>query len=232
MGDLSRCEGEFMKLPCRNAQITIWLSAVFSLLALGCASHEITVEVPPRIDLHPYQTIGIMEFSSNSGKKLNQFATQKFESAIQSAQPGVRFLELGPENEVLKSVGRYRLDPDTVKAIGQKYGVSTIFSGSYTISHVKPRVSFGESLSSVSASANVSVSMVSKQWDTGTGATIWTNSRQGQWQVARVHKDMQDPISFRVSNPEDRYEQFVGELVYALTNDFRPHYERRQVAKQ
>jgi hypothetical protein len=219
-----------MKQLCRNAQVTIWGSVMFSVLALGCA-HKITVEIPPRIDLQSYQTIGIVEFSSNSTEKLNQMATQKFMSVIQGAQPGVRFLELGSEEQALKSVDRQRLDPDAIKALGKKHGVSTIFSGNYEISNVKPKVRLGEDLSSVSASANVSVSMVSKHWDTGTGATIWTNSRQGQWPVASVQKGTRNPVSFSLSIPEDQYEQFIGKLVYALTNDFRPHYERRKVPK-
>ncbi len=219
-----------MKQPCRNARVIILGSVMFSVVALGCA-HKITVEIPPRIDLQSYETIGIVQFSSNSTEQLNQVATQEFMSVIQGAQPGVRFLELGSADQALKLVGRERLDPDAMKALGKKHGVSTIFTGSYDISNVKPKVRLGEDLSSVSASANVRISMVSKQWDAGTGATIWTNSRQGQWPVASVQKDSGTPVSFSMSLPEDRYGQFIEEVVYAVTNDFRPHYERRTVPK-
>ncbi|HET8760706.1 MAG TPA: hypothetical protein VFN94_06540 [Nitrospiria bacterium] len=219
-----------MKQSCRNARMVILGSVLFSAAALGCA-HKITVEIPPRIDLQSYQTIGIVEFSSNSTESLNQAATQEFMSVIQGAQPGVRFLELGPADQVLKAVGRERLDPDAMKALGKKHGVSTIFTGSYDISNVKPKVRLGEDLSSVSASANVRISMVSKQWDAGTGATLWTNSRQGQWPVASVHKDSGSPVSFSMSLPEERYGQFITELVDAVTDDFQPHYERRTVPK-
>ena len=223
-----------MKRLCRNAHVTILGSVIFSVFALGCA-HTIVVEIPPRIDLQPYQTIGIMEFSSTSANataKLNQFATQQFMSVIQSAQPGVRFLELGPEEQVLKSVGRQRLDPDAMKVLGKKHGVGTMFTGTYEISNVKPKVRLGEDLSSVSASANVNVAMVSKHWDTGTGATVWSHSRQGQWPVASVQKDTRNPVSFSLSIPEEQYEQFIEKLVYALTNDFRPHYKKQTVPKQ
>ena len=219
-----------MKQPCRNAQVTILGSVMFSVLALGCA-HKITVEIPPRIDLQSYQTIGIVEFSSNSTEQLNQMATQKFMSVIQGAQSGVRFLELGPAEQALILVGRERLDPDAMKALGKKYGVSTIFTGTYDISSMKPKVTLGEDFSSVSASANVGISLVSKHWDAGTGATLWTNSRQGQWPVASVQKDSRTPVSFSVSLPEERYGQFIAKLVYAVTDDFRPHYERRTVPK-
>lgn len=219
-----------MKQSCRNARMVILGSVLFSVAALGCA-HKITVEIPPRIDLRSYQTIGIVEFSSNSTEPLNQMATQNFMSVIQGAQPGVRFLELGTADQALKQVGRERLDPDAMKALGKKHGVSTIFTGSYEISNIKPKVRLGEDLSSVSASANVRISMVSKQWDAGTGATMWTNSRQGQWPVASVHKDSGAPVSFSMSLPEERYGQFIEELVDAVTDDFQPHYERRTVPK-
>ncbi len=220
-----------MKRPCRNAQITILGSVIFGVFALACA-HKIVVEIPPRIDLHPYQTIGIVEFASNSTAKLNQLATQQFMNVIQNAQPQVRFLELGPEEQALKLVGRERPDPDAMKALGKKYGVTTIFTGTYEISDVKPKVSLGTDFSSVSASAVVNISMASKHWDTASGATVWTNSRHGQWPLASVHKGSNTPISFNLSTPEDQYGRFIEKLVYAVTDDFRSHYEEREAPKQ
>jgi hypothetical protein len=141
-------------------------------------------------------------------------------------------LELGAQEQALRAVGRDRLDPDTLKALGKKFGVTTIFSGSYEISELKPKVTVGDDLSSLSASASVSVVMVAKHWDTTTGATLWTHSRHGQWPVASVSKDSRSPVSFSLSVPEDRYGQFITKLVYAVTDDFRPHYETRKVPKQ
>ena len=219
-----------MKQPCRNAQIMVLGSVLFSATALGCA-HTMTVEIPPRVDLQTYQTIGIVEFSSNSTEQLNQTATQKFMSVIQDAQPGVRFLEIGPAGEALKAVKRERLDPDAVKALGKKYGVSTIFTGTYEVSDVKPKISIGDDLASVSASADVGISMVSKQWDANTGATLWTRSRQGQWPVAKVRKESGSFVSLSMGMPENRYGKFIENLVYAVTDDFRPHYEKRSAPK-
>jgi hypothetical protein len=219
-----------MKQPCRNAQAIVLGSVMFSMLGLGCA-HKITVEIPPRVDLQPYQTIGIVEFSSNSTAELNQMATQKFMSVIQGAQPGVRFLELGPADEALKLVKRERLDPDAMKALGKKYGVGTIFTGTYEVSNIKPKINIGDDLSSISASANVGISLVSKQWDANTGATLWTKSRQGQWPVSSLKKDPGSFVSLSMSVPEDRYGQFIEKLVHAVTDDFQPHYERRTAPK-
>ena len=203
---------------------------LFMLSAFGC-SHTIVVRIPPRIDLLQYKTIGIVEFSSNSTENLNQVATQKFMGYIQDAQPQVRFLELGPEDQLLKKVGRQSMDLDTIKEIGKKYNIDTIFTGSYEISDVKPKVSLGKDLSSFNASAVVNISMASKHWDAGSGATIWTNSRHGQWKVGGVRSDSKD-FSFNLGGPEDQYEKYIEQLAFAVTENFRPHYERRKAPKE
>ena len=218
-----------MEFPNLRTFIIFLGSLVVGLSAFGCA-HTVVVEIPPKIDLQPYKTIGIVEFTSNSKENLNQIATQKFMGVIHNAQPQVRFLELGPEDQLVKKLGRNSLDIEAIKAIEKKYGVSSIFTGSFEISDVKPKVSIGTDLSSVRASAVVNISMVSKHWDTVSGATIWSNSRQGHWKVAGIHSDSKD-ISFSVNNPEDQYGLYLEDLAFAVTDHFRPHYERRDAPK-
>jgi hypothetical protein len=220
-----------MKKTSRHSSKTFFCLFFVSLLVFGCAhTKNVVVEIPPRIDLQPYQTIGIVGFTSNSTEKLNQIATQKFMGVIQGAQPQVRFLELGPEDQLVKKLGRERMDLEAIRAIGKKYGVSTIFTGAYEITNLSPKVSFGKDLGSIDASTAVMISMVSKHLDTGTGVTIWTNSRQGHWKVAAVHQNLED-ISFSLTIPEDQYGQDIEELAYALTDNFRPHFEKRRVPK-
>jgi len=72
--------------------------------------------------------------------------------------------------------------------------------------------------------------MVSKHWETGSGATIWPNSRQGHWKVAGIRSDAKD-ISFSMNAPEDQYGRYLGELAFAVTDPFRPHYEKRKAPK-
>jgi len=204
-------------------------SLVVGVSVFGCA-HTVVVEIPPKIDLQPYKTIGIVEFTSNSKEDLNQIATQKFMGCIQNAQPQVRFLELGPEDQLVRKLGRNTLDIEAIKAIEKKYGVSSIFTGSFVISNVKPKVSIGTDLSSIRASAVVNISMVSKHWETVSGATIWSNSRQGHWKVAGIKSNAKD-ISFSMNTPEDQYGRSLEELVFAVTDHFRPHYEKRNAPK-
>jgi len=204
-------------------------SLVVGLSAVGCA-HTVVVEIPPKIDLQPYKTIGIVEFTSNSDEKLNQIATQKFMGFIQNAQPHLRFLELGPEDRLVNKLGRNSMDIEAIKAIEKEYGVSSIFTGSFQVSDIAPKVAIGANLSSLRASAVVNVSMVSKHWDTASGATIWSNSRQGHWKVAGINSNSKD-ISFSITNPEDQYGRYLEELAFAVTDNFRPHYEKRDAPK-
>jgi len=204
-------------------------SLVVGLSAVGCA-HTVVVEIPPKIDLQPYKTIGIVEFTSNSDEKLNQIATQKFMGFIQNAQPHLRFLELGPEDRLVNKLGRNSMDIEAIKAIEKEYGVSSIFTGSFQISDIAPKVTIGTNLSSLRASAVVNVSMVSKHWDTASGATIWSNSRQGHWKVAGINSNSKD-ISFSITNPEDQYGRYLEELAFAVTDNFRSHYEKRDAPK-
>jgi len=202
---------------------------VVGISAFGCA-HTVVVEIPPKIDLQPYKTIGIVEFTSNSNENLNQIATQKFMGFIQNAQPQLRFLELGPEVQLVKKVGRNSLDIEAIKAIGEKFGVSSIFTGSFEISDMKPNVRIATDLSSLRASVVVNIPMISKHWDTVSGATIWSTSRQGHWKVAGIHSNSKD-ISLSMNNPEDQYGRYLEELAFAVTDNFRPHYEKRNVPK-
>ena len=96
---------------------------------------------------------------------------------------------------------------------------------------MKPKLDLKGGLSSINASAVVNITVVSKHWDTATGATAWTNSRHGQWSVAKVKKDSKTPVSLSLSDPEDKYEGYIEDLVFAVVDDFRPHYEQRKAPK-
>jgi len=214
-----------MKIPNLHTFKIFLGSLVIGLSSFGCA-HTVVVEIPPRIDLQPYKTIGIVEFASNSKEDLNQIATQKFMGFIQNAQPQVRFLELGPEDQLVRKLDRDSLDIEAIKAIEKKYGVSSVFTGSFEISYSMPNISIGTDLSSLRATAVVNISMVSKHLDTGSGATIWSNSRQGHWKVAGFNSNSKD-ISLSMNNSDDQYGRYLEELAFAVTDNFRPHYEKR-----
>ncbi len=73
-----------------------------SLGVLGCAgSNYVTVRVPPEVDLRSYEAVGIIEFGSNADAAISRYATERFQSSVQSAQPGTRLIELGTAESVL-----------------------------------------------------------------------------------------------------------------------------------
>jgi hypothetical protein len=201
--------------------------AVVAVLA-ACAARTIEVEVPPRVDLQS-GTVGMVTFDAVPADKLAQYTTQRFISTIQAAQPGVRFIELGPARELLRSVGRERLDAETIQLIGRRHKVASLMAGNYEISDAKPRVTVDSS--AVRASASVHIDMTARLWDTRDGATVWTRSRSGDWQVAGLRIEAGQLPSVSVSDPEERYGDFIRQLVRGITEDFRPHYERRRIEK-
>ncbi|MCQ9207771.1 MAG: hypothetical protein NG712_00035 [Omnitrophica bacterium] len=206
-------------------------SLVLTLLLIGCA-RKVLIKLPPRIDLLPYQTMGVIEFSSNSTDKLNQFATQKFISVIQRAQPGTHFLELGSKEQLLKSTSHNEINPEVMKIIGKKYNVATVFTGSFEVSEPQRSVSFSKDLSSLYAGSSVEISLTLKHWDTESGATIWTNSRSIKKSLAKIKKRTGQPMSFRFSLSEDKYSGVIAKLVNKIASDFRTRYEERVIVKE
>ena len=57
------------------------------LATLGCATK---VQVPPRVDLAAWHTIGLVEFSGDPELLLRTLATRDFMQRLQAAQPGAR----------------------------------------------------------------------------------------------------------------------------------------------
>jgi hypothetical protein len=201
--------------------------AVVAVLA-ACAARTIQVEVPPRLDLGS-STIGVISFTGVPADKLSQITTQRFMAAVQAGQPGVRFLELGTLDQMLRAAGRDRIDPETIRIIGQRHKVDSVFTGNYEISDGTPRVSIERD--AVRASTRVHISMTARLWDARDGATVWTNARNGDWPVAKLRVEGGQPVAVSLSDPEERYGGFMRQLVRAVTEDFRPRYETRPAPK-
>src|SRR5690349_13465514 len=122
---------------------TITLLAAVAVLS-ACAAKTVVVSVPPRVDLRPYGTIGIVDFASNSDAAVNAQATRKFQEEVQAAQPGTRFVELGDRQTVLASIGSRQLDLDAYKKIGNKYGVSAVFVGDVVYSEPRADIKLAD----------------------------------------------------------------------------------------
>jgi hypothetical protein len=193
-------------------------------LVSGC-SHTVLVTVPPRMELKGYGTLGVIEFSSNSGLGSAR-ATQQLQEQIQSAQPGTRFIELGSRETVLAAVGRNQLDADAAKRIGRKYGVDAVFLGEIAYSDPKTDVRVND-LARLDAGLRTEVrgDISARLLETASGASVWSNSGWVRRQIGRVNVS-EYGVSGSITKSDPR-EEMVPALVYQLTYDFRPTTERR-----
>jgi len=208
----------------------VWATVMaISIFTFSGCSHTEKVLIPPKMDLRPYGTVGIIEFSANSESNLKQSATQEYIQSVQAAQPGVRILELGHKDRVLKKVGQGQLDPEAIRAIGTAYHVDVLVFGQLSVSDPKANIRLSSTWESMQAGADIEASLMTKLWETDSGVTLWTKSSRRRESVARLKADTSGNIKFGASDPKDTYGKLVPNLVYANTTDFRSRYEYRKV---
>ena len=195
----------------------------------ACGGKKITVEIPPQIDLTTMGTIGVVSFDVQSDDNLPGDLTLKVIQHMQSAQPGVPILELGNQRNVLREVGYDALDTEAVKAIGKKYGVDTLLSGTLEVTQSHPDVKFGQDMTSMSASSYIRGNFNARLRQTRNGATLWSNGAHGKWKLAGIDLSTGSIPSLDVSNAEDKYKKMLQELARVGTADFRSTYETREV---
>ena len=196
------------------------LIVAVALLFTGCAR----VYVQPAIDLKPHEVIGLIQFSSDAKGELSKFVTQKFIEAITQDQTDIKIVELGDEKAALEAVGLTHLGPDAFKALGEKYDLNTIFTGSLNVSEVNPSCFFTHGFASVEGKVNAR--LAARLVETATGATIWSNSARDERTVAGVSK-FGSNFSFNAEDPEEAYGELARSLTRRITHEFRGHWEHR-----
>lgn len=201
------------------------IAIVLALGLSGCASTHLE-RTPPRLDLATYGAVGMIEIGSPREAELGREANRQFLTAIQTAQPGVPVLELGGQAAVLRDVNATALDPASARALGEKHGVDVLLWGVLETKEVRPKVSLGSDLSSLSAQAEVQGSLLTKLIDTHTGATLWTFSSSDKRTLAAVSVSGSGVSGSGPVEPTDAREQLVRTLVQRATADFRPGWTR------
>ena len=214
----------------RISLISLMLLMAFAYL-IGCSSSprpkKEKVMVPPVVNLKEFGVIGVIAFASNAEVNVPQYVTQQFMQSVQSAQPGVRLLELGREAQILKSVGHTQLNFEAIRSIGEKYKVDALFYGNFLVSDIKPEVNFSSAFSTVRAQAYVEGNLNNKLFETASGATVWTHLAYDRQPVANFSLVKNGRINVGVTDPQEKYGQLVDGLVVYNTRDFRPsHYYR------
>jgi hypothetical protein len=213
------------EMKMRNTIIQSIVCIVIIIFLGGCAS-TVLVQVPPKINFSHYETVGIIDFESNTERGIKESVTQKFIQSIQQSQPGTAILELGNERSILASVGRNKLDSGTLILIGKRNGVDVIVTGNLNISKSQPRLSINNGLTSIGAKVEVEAHLNTKMLDTKRGATIWVATPSGKWTLASISGNSNGIQRIGLSDLETKYDTIVSQLVYAATKDFRPRYER------
>lgn len=199
-----------------------------SVTILGCSSTR-TVQVPPRMDLREYGTVGLIDFTTGaSSSELARQTNEHFLSEIQTAQPGVPVLELGPEYLVLTRAGSNTLDLATIRAIGEQHQVDVLLFGVLDAKEVRPRISIGN-LESLNAKAEIEGTLTARMYDTHTGATIWTCAMADKRTLATVSVSEGGVSGGGSSDAAGVRAELFESLVTRATRDFRPSWRRVRV---
>lgn len=201
-----------------------YIIAVATLALLACGPK---VMVPPNVDLAVFDSIAIIDFTSNAEGNLVHYTMQKFLEIVTASQPEARIIEVGTEKEVLAAVGADRMDLEAVMAIAEQYGVEGIITGDLEVSDMKPHVSISLEFASMGVEADVEASLTAKLYDSFDGATVWTSSARGRETVANVNVLTGGSIYFDADDPAKAYGKLVDGLLDEVTYDLRVRYERQ-----
>jgi hypothetical protein len=198
--------------------------AVLSLILLcGCASTPPVRRawVAPRVDLKPYEIIGMVEFTSPSKGKLAALTTRRFAEAARRDQDMVRMVDIGPKQAALASVGMGQWNPESCRAVGHKHGVQTMFQGKLTVSGVRPSVQISALFRSGQVTAQVDATLEVEMIEVETGASIWSRSASATRTVGQVSVFGGKDFVFDADDPERAYGDLVDFLVARVAADLQ-----------
>jgi hypothetical protein len=196
-------------------------------LAGGCSSTPPApkVFVPPRIDLERFGTLGMIEFATPTSDGLGPLASREFLAAIHEAQPGTPVLELGDQRRLLAALSRDSLDPDTIRAICEKYRVDALIVGTLQSQRVEPNVSFDSAVQWMKASAELESGLDARILEGRSGATVWSTTAHARAELARFDISGASVSGMGANAPDDARRKLVKSLVDRATWDFWPRWE-------
>ena len=210
------------------------LALLSGLLIVACAcaarTSTVTVVVPPQIDLKAREVIGVIGFTAPSKGDLGPLVTRRFVESARRDQGLVRVVELGSQEQALRSVGKSRLDAEALAAIGRAAGVKTILVGALTVSKVKPDVRLAADLRAGSVSAQVDATLAVQMIEASSGASLWSRSAGASQSVGHVTLLGGGRFYLDADDPARAYGGLVDDLVERVTRPFHVSWERREVA--
>lgn len=211
-----------MKRPgaARSASLALLLAA----LSAGCAGKRVLV--PPRLDLQPYGSVGLVTFTVENAKgTLHELATQRFAEEVLAGQSGIELLELGNADSLVRRVGETAFGPASAQALGEQRDVPAVFVGHLKVSNVKPSGGI-IGLQVPFVQATVTVDLLVRLISTRSGGTLWRSSASASEKVGSVALVGGVP-NFSAKDPNDAYGRLVNSLVWTVTQDLRPTWRRQ-----
>jgi len=194
------------------------------LIAAACASRRILV--PPRLDLVPYGSVGLVTFTvENAQGSLQDFVTRRFGEEVLRGQSGIELQELGPADAVLRQVGEARLGPAAARALGGEGGVPAVFFGHLRVTDVKPSGGL-TGLTLPHLEATVSAELMVELLSTRTGGTLWRSSAAVREKVGELALVGGQPY-FSAGDLNDAYGRLVDRLVNIVTYELRPTWQKQ-----
>jgi hypothetical protein len=186
------------------------------------------ITAPPTVDLAPFNKIGLITFEiENAEGVLDEMATGIFLSQLHGSQEGVRIIEVGKKDEILKKIKSDSLDSDSIKTISKNFGVNAVLHGKITVSNIVPRINIRGLLHNVSIIATFTMTAEAKLFSARDGATLWANSTTRRGTAAYVHMTKSLIPYFDVRDMDESYRKFVRKIIFSLTRDFRPLKRKR-----
>lgn len=208
----------------RTGVACLVLAAAF---AAGCSSSPPPpkVWIPPRVELERFGTLGMIEFATPASYGLGALVSREFLAAIHEAQPGTPVLELGDQRRLLAALSRDSLDPETIRAICEKYRVDALIVGTLQTEKVAPNVSFDSAVQWMKASAELESGLDARILDARTGATVWSTTARARAKLAAFNVSGSGVSGVGANGPDEARLQLVKTLVDRATWDFWPRWE-------
>lgn len=177
------------------------------------------VRIPPRVDLKPYNQIGIISFNlENARGNIGDLVASKLIKIIKKSQRKAHLIKLGSSKQVQKRIGKSELD---VKAVGERYEVDAVFVGTVSLSDVEAHIEESGLFANLKVLANANFTITAKLISTATGEVLWKNSITEKRKLTQIRVGRGTP-EFAANDPNRAYGLMIEELVYKLTMDFCP----------
>jgi hypothetical protein len=214
-----------------NAKLVLGFGILLFVTGCGGGYRTVREPVPPRVDLHGYQTVGLVTFSTNSRSDIDRVSTARFLRAVQAAQPGTRVVELGSEERVMREVNRARWDRETLAMVKERFGVDAVLIGRIEVERQRPDVRFSAYPHGreVEVNQDVNAELSARLLEVDSGATVWSDGAKCTTNLSNAAFDDHGRGGFGARNAEATYGEMVDGLVFRVTDAFRVHYIVRQI---